>query len=88
MKNVFKLFNKDTETKRTLFIWGSVNALKAIVFIIALKNSSASIISSTTNFMSVAVVIVAYFYLKERQHMYYKWAAAVIGVAGLVYIAR
>ena len=87
IKNVFKLFNKDTETRNTLIVWGSVNAFKAIVFIIALKSTSASIISVATNFMSVAVVIAAYFYLKERKHMYYKWAAAVIGVAGLLFIA-
>lgn len=87
MKNIVNLFNKDGGTRKTLFIWGSVNAFKAIVFIIALKNSSASLIGSATNFMSVAVVIAAYFYLNERQHMVYKWTAAVIGVIGLLLIA-
>jgi drug/metabolite transporter (DMT)-like permease len=51
-------------------------------------SGSASIISAATDFLSVTVVIAAYIFLKERQHMVYKLIAVVIGITGLFLITR
>jgi hypothetical protein len=34
------------------------------------------------------VVIAAYIFLKEREHMLHKWLGAGIGIAGLLLIAK
>ncbi len=88
LKKLPKLFTIDTKTTQTLMIWGGTNVLKSIAFILALTMSSASLISSASNFMSVAVVIAAYFFLKERKHMIEKLFAVIIGIAGLFLITR
>lgn len=89
LKKLFKLFNKDRETSRTLITWGATKVLGSVTFVLALKISgSASIISSANNFLSVAVVIAAYLFLKERQHIVYKVIASIIGIAGLWLIAK
>lgn len=89
LKKLPKLFNKDAKQRHILIAWGTVSVLSSITFISSLKISgSASIISAATNFMSVAVVITAYFFLKERQHIIQKLFAVVLGVAGLLLIVK
>jgi drug/metabolite transporter (DMT)-like permease len=89
VKKLPGLFRKSMKTTRILLIWGATNVLKSVMFILALKISgSSSIISATTDFMSVAVVIAAYFFLKEKEHMLQKWLGAGIGIAGLLLITK
>ncbi len=89
LKKFPKLLQKSAEIKKILFFWGTTSALKSVAFIMVLKISgSASLISAASNFLSVAVVVAAYFYLKERQHMLHKWIAVTIGIAGLLFIAK
>lgn len=88
LKKLPKLFTIDKKTTQILMIWGGTNVLKSVAFILALTMSSASLISSASNFMSVAVVIAAYFFLKERQHMIEKLFAVIIGIAGLFLLTR
>lgn len=89
LKKLSKLFSKTEENRKTLIVWGVVNTLKSVAFILALKVSgSASIISAASNFMSIVVVITAYFYLKERQNMIHKWLAAGIGIIGLFLVTK
>lgn len=83
------LFNKDPQTKKTLITWGTSHVLESVTFVLALKISgSASLFSSATVFLSVVVLITAYFFLNERKHMIHKWLAAGIGIAGLLIIAK
>jgi drug/metabolite transporter (DMT)-like permease len=86
LKKMPLLFSKNLETKKTLITWGTTKALASVCFISALKLSNASIISAASDFLSVAVVIAAYFYLKEQEHMAYKLAATIVGIVGLLLI--
>lgn len=87
LKKLPELFNKTAEKRGTLIIWGTTSVMKSITFILALKISgSASIISAASNFISIVVVIAAYFFLKERQHMINKWLAAIVGIIGLLLV--
>lgn len=88
LKKLPRLFSKAVGARRTLIFWGSATVLKSIAFILALKISTASVISAASDFLSVAVVIAAYFYLKERKHLLYKGFAVAVGVAGLLLIAK
>lgn len=89
LKKLPELFNKAAEKRGALIVWGLVSVLKSVAFILALKISgSASIISAASNFISIAVVIAAYFFLKERQHMIHKWLAAAIGIVGLLLVTN
>ena len=82
------LLGRTSELRGTIITWGTSSVLRSITFILALKLSgSASLVSGASDFMSVAVVIAAYFYLKEREHVLYKSLAAIVGVVGLLFIA-
>lgn len=87
LKKLRMLFKKDTRTKWTLISWGVASALRSVVFIIALKISSASLVSAASDFMSVAVVIAAYLFLRERNHLLFKALAVGVGVVGLLFVA-
>ncbi|HEV3245085.1 MAG TPA: DMT family transporter [Candidatus Paceibacterota bacterium] len=87
LKKIPAMFSKTSATRSILIIWGVSSALRSCSFILALKVTSASILSATTDFLSILVVLVAYFYLKEREHMLIKWSAAAIGVLGLLLVA-
>ncbi|MFA5954661.1 MAG: EamA family transporter [Patescibacteria group bacterium] len=88
LKKLPHLFSKALGARQTLVTWGATGVLKSIAFVLALKMSTASVISAATDFLSVAVVIAAYFYLKERQHIISKALAVAAGVAGLLLIAK
>ena len=76
-----------SEMRNSIVAWGTSSTLRSISFILALKLSgSASLISAASDFMSVAVVIAAYFYLREREHLLAKSMAAIVGVGGLLLI--
>lgn len=82
------LFRKGSPTRNLLLAWGSTSVLKSVTFVSALKMSTASVMSAASNFMSVAVVIAAYFFLKERSHLTYKLIAAGVGIVGLFLITQ
>ena len=82
------LLKKDAESRNIILAWGATNLLKSLSFILALKTSTASIISVATDFLSVAVVVSAYFFLKERNQVAYKILASIIGIAGLLFIVH
>ena len=72
----------------TLFIWGSANALKSCFFMRALLLSgSASLMSGATNFVSIVIVIAAFFILNEREHLPQKILGTLVGILGLFLIA-
>jgi len=79
---------KNTKVRNALFMWGASSTLRSIAFITALNIAGAALVSSASDFMSVAVVIAAYFYLREREHIMYKSIAVAIGVMGLFLVAR
>lgn len=87
LKKLPLLFTKGSQTRSTLVAWAATSTLKSVAFILALKLSSASLVSAASDFLSVVVVIAAYFYLREREHMLRKWFAAFIGAVGLLLIA-
>lgn len=65
--------------------YGVTNAFKGLCFVSALKLSgNASIIGAFASFMAVLVVLSAYFILKEKEWLWFKVAAAIIGTVGLV----
>jgi len=86
LKKIPLLFNRTSKTRKPLISWGTTKALASVCFISALKLSNASIISAAADFVSVSVIIAAYFYLKENEHMVTKLAATVVGIAGLLLI--
>lgn len=58
---------------------------KSVFFIIALKMSgNASLVIAFASFVSVMVVIAAYYLLRERDHFWYKAGAGVVGAIGLI----
>lgn len=89
LRKLPKFINTNAEISKMLLIWGGMKALGSVAFILALKISgSASIISSASDFLSVSVVIAAWFFLNERKHIIYKLFASVIGIAGLLLITK
>jgi uncharacterized membrane protein len=61
------------------------SSIKGICFISALKLSgNASIVSAFISFTSILVVVSAYFVLREREWLWLKIGAAVLGTAGLI----
>jgi drug/metabolite transporter (DMT)-like permease len=65
--------------------YGLTNAFKGLCFVGALKLSgNASVVAASTSFMSVLVIIAAYFTLKETEWLWFKIAAAIIGTIGLI----
>lgn len=78
---------KNKDTGRLTLLFGLTNVLKSACFILALQlSSSAAVVGASTNFMSIVVLIAAYFILRERQYMPYKVAATIVGVVGLVLV--
>lgn len=76
------------QTKRLIVIFSASNVLRTVCFLTALSLSgSAAIIGASTNFLAVAVLIAAYIFLRERQYLWFKFAAVVVGVAGLLLVA-
>lgn len=67
-----------------ILIYCITNALKGLCFVGALKLGNASLVSAFSSFMTVTVVISAYFVLREREGLLLKILAAIIGTAGLV----
>ncbi len=86
-KNLPQLFSKHTGARKIVFFWGLASVLKSAAFISALRLSTASVISSASNFLSVVVVVAAFFFLKERKHIIHKILAVAVGLAGLLFIA-
>ena len=69
---------------RTLLLYGLVNGLKSASFILTLLFTSASLLSGAGDFMPIGIIIGAYFFLNERDHILRKSIATVIGIAGLI----
>ncbi len=80
---------KDSATKNVVFGYGLTNVLKSTCFIVALKYSnSAARVGAASDFMSVVVIISAYFILRERNYLPVKLLAAAMGIIGLILVAR
>ena len=89
IKNIPLLLGRSSPVRNLVLVWGSVSALRSVAFVTSLKTSgSASLVSAASDFLSVAVVVAAYFFLKERENMVVKMIAVVIGVGGLLLIAK
>lgn len=82
-KNIKLLTPKNI--RRPILMYSSTKAIMGLSFVSSLKLSgNASLISSVTSFLSVIIVIAAYFFLGEKQHLWLKLTAALIGTAGLI----
>jgi drug/metabolite transporter (DMT)-like permease len=78
----------DYRTKKLITIFGVANTLRTVCFQAALVLSgSASIMSASTNFLAVSVLIAAYVFLHEKKYLRYKIGATAVGVAGLLLVA-
>lgn len=65
--------------------YGITNAFKGLCFVGALKLSgNASSVGASASFMAVLVVLSAYFILKEKEWLWFKVGAAVLGTVGLI----
>jgi drug/metabolite transporter (DMT)-like permease len=70
---------------KILFAYNFSGVLRSCAFILALLwSGSASVISGATDFMTVLIVVAAYFVLHERDHMFQKTSAALVGIVGLL----
>lgn len=68
-----------------VLIFALATTFKSIFFIIALKISgNASLVIAFASFVSVMVVITAFYLLKERDHFWYKFGAGIVGAIGLI----
>lgn len=77
----------DQHAKRLVAIFGVSNVLRTICFQTALYLGTASVISASSNFLAVTVLIAAYFVLKEKKYLGYKIGATVVGITGLLLVA-
>lgn len=70
----------------TSILWyGIANAFKGLCFVGALKLSgNASLIGASASFLSVLVILSAYFFLQEKEWLWLKIVSAVTGVVGLM----
>lgn len=65
--------------------YGITNALKGLCFVGALKLSgNASLVGASASFMAVLVVLSAYLILKEKEGLWFKVGAVVLGTIGLL----
>lgn len=87
LKKLPLLFTKVCKVRKILFSWGMVKVCTSVAFISALKLGSATMLGASSDFVSVLVVIGAYFFLKEKNDLVYKLLAAIVGVVGLILIA-
>jgi drug/metabolite transporter (DMT)-like permease len=86
-RNDLAIFRKNSNLKLILG-YALTNALKGLCFVGALKiGNNASVIGVYASFMSVLVVISAYFILKEKEHLWAKISAATIGAIGLAILS-
>jgi drug/metabolite transporter (DMT)-like permease len=79
--NIFRDKNNLRQT-----IWYALsNTFAGVCFVAALKLSgNVSLVSAFASFMTVTVVLAAFFFLKEKEWLWYKVAAAIIGIIGLI----
>ncbi len=76
---------KDKSTFWPILGYGITNAFKGLCFVGALKLSgNASLVGASASFMAVLVVLSAYFVLKEKEWLWFKIGAAVLGTVGLI----
>jgi drug/metabolite transporter (DMT)-like permease len=70
------------------FAYGATNALKGLSFVAALKlSNNASVVGASASFMAILVVMAAYIVLKEKEWLWFKIAAAVLGASGLIILS-
>lgn len=67
-----------------IITYAFTNAFKGLCFVAALKLSeNASLVGASASFLAISVVIAAYFVLKEKDMLWLKISAAVLGAIGL-----
>ena len=76
---------KDKKTFLQVATYSAANALKGICIVAALTLSgNASIVGASTGFMAALVVFAAYFILKEKELLWFKISAVVVGIVGII----
>jgi drug/metabolite transporter (DMT)-like permease len=76
---------KRPELAKQIIVYGLAFALQGLCFVGALQLSgNASLIAASRSFLSVLVVLAAYFVLRERGHLWLKISAALFGASGLI----
>ncbi len=76
---------KNQKVAKFIIGYGFSNTFKGLCFVGALKLSgNASLVSAFSSFMSVLVVLGAYFALKEKEWLLFKIIAAMLGALGLL----
>jgi drug/metabolite transporter (DMT)-like permease len=79
-----KMLN-DKKTFLQVLAYGITNTFKGLCMVGALALSgNASIVGASTGFMAALVVLAAYFILKEKEHLWFKIAAAIVGAVGII----
>lgn len=67
------------------YMYGLSSALKGVCFVSSLKLSgNASLVSAFSSFVTVLVVLAAYFFLRETQWLWLKIFSAAIGIIGMI----
>lgn len=75
------------KVRKPVILYVVTNSLKGLSFVSALKlSSNASLISAVTSFLAVSIVISAYFVLGEKEHLWLKLSAALLGTVGLIVV--
>jgi len=76
---------KDKKTFVPIFSYSLSSALRGICFVGAVKLcGNVSLVSAFASFVTVLVVVSAYFFLKEKDHLWLKIISVIIGVIGLI----
>lgn len=78
-------FLKERKTFVQVLAYGATNAFKGVCMVGALALSgNASIVGASTGFMAALVVLGAYFILKEKELLWFKLSAAIVGAIGFI----
>ena len=76
---------RNSKLKQPIITFGLVNAIKGLLWLGALRLSgNASLVTAFGSFTAILVVLSAYFALREREYIAYKFMASSIGAIGLV----
>lgn len=84
-----RFMSRKNNYREAVLVYGAVGVLRSLVFTLALVLSvSPTIMTAGTNFLSITVIAAAYIFLRERQHLSYKIAGAIVGLVGLFFISN
>lgn len=88
IKRIPKFLSKDNAYRSLVLLHGAVGTVRSLAFGLAiLLSASVTAMNAASNFLSIAIIVAAYFVLKEREHLVYKFAGALLGLTGLYILA-